>query len=169
MNRFRVTCVIMLMLLAACGSESDTSDLPVFFSELICENPSFTGSGIGFDLEDSVTGVVNSQNDFNTLWLGIGGIAEQSPEIDFTQGAVVIVYGGSRGTNNEWLEIDKIMRSKSGDVIVGYKNYSAEFEGCGGSSVVSFPICIVQTNEAFSEATFEFETLNSCEESDRRI
>lgn len=156
-----VFSLICAGLLTSCGGQGgEPSQLQnVHFWDVICPKLSY-----GATNEEAANLIINSQEEFETVWADLGYQAPgEMPVVDFSKGPLIVVYGGFRSTDNEWVSITDIQLSADNQLRVKYDDFTASHPGCGGNSVVAYPFCIVQADINAESAEFERTELNSCE------
>lgn len=157
--------LICVGLVSSCGGQSgDRSGVEsVHFWDVMCPKLSYNALS-----SEAVNTIINSEDEFEAAWaeLNYDG-PHELPPIDFSKGSLVMVYGGLRGTNNEWVNITDIELSTDNQIRVRYNDFTASHPGCGGDAVISYPFCIVQVDANALKADFHHDELNSCDVTDK--
>ena len=159
-----VVAALLLYGISACGGRGEVGmeHEAVHFTDIICPQIAFNASD-----SEPRNRVINTQGDLETEINRIGDAGSIGvPSIDFTSGSLVLVYGGLRGTGNEWVTINGVDLLSTDTVLVRVDNFTSAHEGCGGSGVITYPFCIVQLDRRIEAAEFEFTELNSCDVED---
>ena len=139
----------------ACGGDNQSEVEP--FWDILCPEVSYASSNI-----DAENFVVNSTAELNNVWAMIDENSEFTmPSVDFSQGSVIVVYGGARGSGGHSVEVTGI-ETKNGQVFVSYDNATPS-SGCATASVQTHPFCIVQTDFVVSEPEFLPTAKDSCD------
>lgn len=164
-SRGVLLALICVGLVTSCGGQSE--DRPgvesIRFSEIMCPTISYNALS-----SEAANVIINSEEEFDTEWakLNYDGPRELPP-IDFSEGSLIMVYGGQRGTSNEWVDITDVELSSNNQMSVKYDNFTASHPGCGGDAVVSYPFCIVQVDDHAVNAEFRHEEFNSCDATEK--
>lgn len=148
-------------LAASCGGQhGDEPEVKsVHFSDVLCPRLSYNALN-----SEPANLIITSKEEFETAWsnLGYEGAGEL-PSVDFSKGPLLMVFGGQRGTSNEWVVINNIEELASNELLVKYDNFTSSHPGCGGDAVISYPFCIVQASTDAVEVNFKSNELNSCD------
>jgi hypothetical protein len=147
--------------IASCGGQggNKTEGESVHFTDIACPKSSFNALN-----SEAANMVIKTSEEFEAIWLSMGyGKSRELPSVDFSKGPLVMVYGGQRGTSNEWVVINDIVRLDGNKLLVKYDNFTANHPGCGGAGVISYPFCIVQVDTDAEEVEFRSNVLNACE------
>lgn len=162
---FGLMMVSICLVLSACGGphENEQGGESVHFSDVAC--PKRSGNALN---SEAANIIIRNNEEFEAAWssLGFDG-SRELPSVDFSNGPLLMVFGGYRGTSNEWVVINDIKRLSSNELLVKYDNFTSSHPGCGGPGVVSYPFCIVQVNTDAVKVNFQGNELNSCDATDK--
>lgn len=151
--------------IASCGGQhgKEAEGERVHFSDVACPKRSYNAL-----TSEAANVLVKTNEELEAAWLSLGyeGSSEL-PSVDFSKGPLVMVFGGQRGTSNEWVVINDIVRLDNNGLLMKYDNFTSNHPGCGGDTVTSYPFCIVQANTDAVKVDFRSNELNSCEATDR--
>lgn len=159
----KILLATMMFLLGSCGGGNGENYTDVIFTDVLCPKQFYSSAQ-----NDSMTFVVNSSEELMAIVNSLELPGVEIPNLNYSLGSLAIVYGGYRGTTNEWVAISGISKAENGAITVNYNDFSAGFPDCGGDGAISYSICIVQADRHFTEANFEHQTLNSCEAEENR-
>lgn len=159
---FRVIMVSTCVGLAAsCGGQrgNEPEVESVHFSDVACPKRSYNAPN-----SEAANIVIKNKEEFEAAWssLGYEGTGELPP-VDFSKGPLLMIFGGQRGTTNEWVVINDIVQLTSNELLVKYDNFTSNHPGCGGDAAISYPFCIVQANTDAVKVDFKSNELNSCD------
>lgn len=155
-----------LGLVVSCGGQGGGNPgvEGVPFTDVMCPKISTAAPG-----EEAGNWVIENQAELEAVWEELDLQASvELPSVDFSQGALVMVYGGQRGTSNEWVLINSIEKVTDGELLVKYDNFTANHPGCGGGGVITFPFCIVQADIETEKLSFQSRELNACDHRESR-
>ena len=162
---FSVIMVSTCLGLAACGGQhgNEPEGESVLFSDVAC--PQRSANALN---SEAANIIIRNNEEFEAAWssLGYDGYSDLPP-VDFSKGPLLMVFGGQRGTSNEWVVINDIVRLNSDELLVQYDNFTANHPGCGGDGAISYPFCIVQANADAVKVDFRSTELNSCDATER--
>lgn len=150
-----------LGLVASCGGQpGDEPEVEsVHFSDIVCPELSYNALN-----SEAANLVITSEEEFEIAWSNLGYEGtDELPPVDFSEGPLLMVFGGQRGTSNEWVVINDIEQLASNELLVKYDDFTSNHLGCGGPGVVSYPFCIVQANTDAVNVNFQSNELNSCD------
>lgn len=162
-TNMKISLAAMIFLLVSCGGENKSNHTDLIFTDILCPKQFYSSSQDG-----SMTTVINSSEQLMAIVDSLELPEIDIPDVNYSLGSLALVYSGVRGTTNEWVAISGISKAENGEVTVNYNDFSANFPSCGGDGAISYSLCIVQADAHFTEASFEYQTLNSCESQGNR-
>lgn len=157
--------LVCVGLVTSCGGERENvPDVEnVRFSHIMCPKAAYNAlSG------EAANKIINSQEEFDAAWAAVNyDGSSELPPVDFSKGSLIMIYGGSRGTSNEWVDVTDIETAPDGQLRVKYNNFTSNHAGCGGDTVISYPFCIVQADAHAVSAEFHHVELNACDAAEK--
>lgn len=160
METMRALIILLVFLVAACGSDKSSPGEAVAYERLHC--PAVGHNSI---FDEPFDEVIRDQHRFTEVYLGVDDrLPDEVPDIDFSEKQVIAMISGFRPSSGYAVDMGSVRRHAD-ELRVRYLT-ERPGDNCGVATVVTYPYCLVVTERTHPDLPVHFEeheSINHCE------